>query len=212
MSVFTIVNDHLYTVDNMQLSTFSIRDAANPSLENKQPVNWNVETIFPFKDKLFIGSMTGMFIYSIENPSAPAYVSQFSHLRVCDPVIADDKFAFVTLRSGSACGGFTNQMDVLNIENMASPQLIRSVSFTNPYGLSKDANVLFVCDGAAGIRILDVSDINNPFVKQTLATDSKAVDVIAHAQRAYVMLENAIQIYAYDQQFNIQFVGSISKN
>lgn len=211
MAVFTIVNDYLYTVNRTTLTAFSLSDALNPTLENAQTVGWDIETIFPFKDKLFIGSMSGMFIYGLQNPAAPAYISQFDHVRVCDPVIADDKYAFVTLRNGSRCGGFTNQMDVLNIETITSPTRVVTFPFSNPHGLSKDGNVLFVCDGASGLKLLDASDINNLNIKQSLAI-GKVIDVVALNQKAFVMLDDAIRIYSYDQQFNISLLGSINKN
>jgi len=211
MAVFTIVNDYLYTVDNSSLNSFSIKNALHPVLENTQQIGWNIETIFPFKDKLFIGSRTGMFIYSLENPAFPVYKSVFNHVRVCDPVIADDKYAFVTLRSGSGCGGSANQLDVLNIEDVTSPVLLKSFPFNNPHGLSKDGSVLFICDGTAGLKVADASDINNIQTKQSLAI-GKAIDVVALNQKAFVMLEDAIKIYSYDQQFNITLLSTINKN
>jgi hypothetical protein len=210
MAVFTIVNDYLYTVDDANLNAFSLKNAFHPVLESKQHITWNVETIFPFKDRLFIGSMTGMFIYSISNPAQPTYVSRFDHARVCDPVIADDQFAFVTLRNGTQCGGFTNQLDVLNIESITNPVLVKSFPFSNPHGLSKDRNVLFVCDGNAGLKVIDASDVNNLTTKHHLDI-GKAIDVVALQGKAFVMLENAIQIYAYDQEFHIQLLSSIQK-
>jgi hypothetical protein len=170
-----------------------------------------VETIFPFKDKLFIGSMSGMYIYGLSNPSEPSYISEFNHVRVCDPVIADDSFAFVTLRNGSTCGGFINQLDVLNIEDITKPTLIKSFPFSNPHGLSKDGKVLFVSDGAFGLKVVDASDVNNLQTKQSLPIGN-AIDVIAYKQLAFVMLDDAIQIYSYDQQFNITLLSTIIKN
>jgi hypothetical protein len=211
MAVFAIVNNYLYTVDNLNLHSFSLSDALNPKLENKQQVNWNVETIFPFKDKLFIGSMSGMFIYSIQNPTIPSYISRFDHVRVCDPVIADDQFAYVTLRNGSACGGFTNQLDVLNIENITNPVLVKSFPFSNPHGLSKDQNIMFVCDGGSGLKVVDASNPNDLVTKQSLNI-GKAIDVVAYRNIAFVMLENAIQFYSYDQEFNVQLLSSLNKN
>ncbi len=211
MAVFTIVNDYLYTVDNSNLNCFSLKEALHPLRESSQHVGWNIETIFPFKDKLFLGSRTGMFIYSLANPSSPSYISVFNHVRVCDPVIANDKFAFVTLRSGSGCGGSINQLNILNIENITSPALIKSFPFTNPHGLSKDGNVLFICDGTAGLKIVDASDVNNLQITKSLAI-GKAIDVVALNQKAFVMLEDAIKIYSYDQQFNISLLSSINKN
>jgi hypothetical protein len=211
MAVFAIINDYLYTVDQSKLNTFSLKDALNPVKENSQQVGWNIETIFPFKDKLFIGSTTGMFIYSLVNPSLPAYVSVFNHVRACDPVIADDKFAFVTVRSGAICGGSVNQLDVLNIENIATPTLLKSLQFSNPHGLSKDGNVLFVCDGNSGLKVVDATDVNNLIIKQSLSI-GKAIDVVALNQKAFVMLENGIQIYSYNQQFNLTLLSTITKN
>lgn len=211
MAVFAIVNDYLYTVDQSNLNSFSLADPMHPALKNSQHITWNVETIFPFKDKLFIGSMTGMFIYGITNPSEPNYISQFNHVRVCDPVIADDRFAFVTLRSGTQCGGFVNQLDVLNIETITDPVLIKSFPFSNPHGLSKNGNVLFICDGDAGLKVVDANDVNNLDIKHSLNI-GKAIDVIALDGFAIVMLDNAIHIYQYDQAFNIHLLSSIHKS
>lgn len=211
MSVFTIVNDYLYTVDNSKLNSFSLSNPVNPSKVASQYISWNIETIFPFKDKLFIGSMSGMFIYSLTNPASPEYISQFNHMRVCDPVIADDKFAFVTLRTGATCGGTINQLDVVNITTITSPVLLKSFPFTNPHGLSKDKNVLFVCDGTAGLKMIDASNVNNLLVKQTFEIGN-AIDVVAYNNKAFVMLEDAIKIYAYDQQFTLNLLGTLNKN
>ncbi|PBQ34238.1 hypothetical protein CNR22_21510 [Sphingobacteriaceae bacterium] len=211
MAIFTIVNDYLYTVDDSKLNSFSLSDALHPAKLSVQQIGWNVETIFPFKDKLFIGSMSGMFIYGLTNPQKPNYISQFNHMRVCDPVIADDNFAFVTLRNGTTCGGTVNQLDVVNISTITSPVLLKSFPFTNPHGLSKDKNVMFVCDGTAGLKMIDASNVSNLQVKQTLAT-GKAIDVVAYNSKAFVMLEDAIKIYSYDQQFALTLLGTLNKN
>ncbi len=31
---------------------------------------------------------------------------------------------------------------------------------TNPYGLGKDGNILFICDGKEGVKVYDVTDAN----------------------------------------------------
>ncbi|HET9434503.1 MAG TPA: hypothetical protein VFO37_12140, partial [Chitinophagaceae bacterium] len=100
MARFTIMNDRLYTVGLSELSVFNISNTADPSQTNTINVGgWNIETIYPFKDKLFIGSRSGMFIFNVVNADAPAPAGQFEHARSCDPVIADDNYAYVTLRS-----------------------------------------------------------------------------------------------------------------
>ncbi|HEY0750025.1 MAG TPA: hypothetical protein VGD26_02650, partial [Chitinophagaceae bacterium] len=118
MARFTITRDRLYTVGDNELDAFNITDATNPNHTSNKPLPWGIETIYPFKDNLFIGSTSGMYIFSISNPDNPVQVGQFAHARSCDPVIADDNYAYVTLRSGSECLGYTNQLDVVAVNNI----------------------------------------------------------------------------------------------
>src|SRR5688500_12067850 len=53
---FTIAGNYLYTVDQTDLKVFDISDPANPVFRRSIPVGFEIETIFPFKDRLFIGS------------------------------------------------------------------------------------------------------------------------------------------------------------
>ena len=88
---FAIVNDYLYAVDDENLNVFSISNPANPQLLRTIKVGFEIETIFPFKDKLFIGSTSVVHIFSIADPSKPAKLSQAispTVLRRCDPVVA----------------------------------------------------------------------------------------------------------------------------
>jgi hypothetical protein len=116
-----------------------------------------VETIFPYGNYLFIGSMTGMYLFDVSDKDNPVQKGVFEHARVCDPVIADGDFAYVTLRNGNQCQGFVNQLDVVNIKNIENPSLVKSFPMTNPHGLSKDGSTLLICEGTEGLRVLDAS-------------------------------------------------------
>ena len=75
MSKLTILNNHLYTIDSYNLLAFNISNPASPDLLNSTNLHLGIgetETIYPFQDKLFIGSTTGMFILSVANPDHPA--------------------------------------------------------------------------------------------------------------------------------------------
>lgn len=158
MARFTVVNNHLYTIDDQNMHTFDISNNATPNHIGEQTVGSAIETIFPADNNLFIGSANGMFIYSISNPSSPAFVSEFSHAGACDPVFVDGDIAYVTLRSGSACQGFNNQLDVIDISNVASPSLMTTYSMLNPHGLSITGNTMFLCEGDFGLKVLDITD------------------------------------------------------
>ena len=94
---FTIYEDYLYTVDNTDLRVFDITDVTCPSFRNSSSIGWGIETIFPLKNRLFIGSNNGMFIYDVSSPLSPRQLSAFEHARACDPVFVQENTAFVTL-------------------------------------------------------------------------------------------------------------------
>lgn len=82
----------------------------------------------------------------------------FQHARVCDPVVVNDNTAYVTLRSGNTCAGFTNQLDVVDITNLTSPRLLKSYPMRNPHSLGVDFPNLFICEGAYGLKSFNVAD------------------------------------------------------
>ena len=94
MARFALINNYLYTLGYADLNVFNISNSDQPVFTNKLQVGWNIETIYPFKNKLFIGSNNGMFIYDINSsPTNPVKVGEFTHASACDPVIADDSYA-----------------------------------------------------------------------------------------------------------------------
>jgi hypothetical protein len=211
MARFTLLNNYLYAATDNALNVFNVTQPDNPSLSNKVNLPWGIETIYPFKNNLFIGSQTGMMIFSVSNPLQPQQLGTFTHARVCDPVIADDNYAYVTLRTGSTCGGMANELDVVNIQNLPATTLVKSYPLTNPYGLSKEANTLFVCDGAAGLKVYDATNINN---LQLLTTVSgiNTYDVIAYNGVAIVVTKDGLYQYDYANRSNLKLLSKISMN
>jgi len=193
MARFTVVNDHLYTIDAQNMHTFDISNGANPNRVSEQSVGWEIETIFPANDNLFIGSANGMFIYSLSNPSTPAFVSQFSHAGACDPVFVDGDVAYVTLRSGNACQGFNNQLDVIDVTNIAAPSLMTTYQMQNPHGLSIADNTMFLCEGDFGLKVLDIED---PLDIDEIKYDEtfKTYDVIALPNDILLVLLSTINV------------------
>ncbi|TVQ51314.1 MAG: hypothetical protein EA362_00550 [Saprospirales bacterium] len=158
MARFGYSSGHLYALDTRHLKVFGLNSPAQPVLLNEIPNNAGIETIFPYKDYLFVGANQGMFIYDNSNPSNPTYLSAFLHANACDPVFVKDDRAYVTLRDGTLCQGADNQLDVIDISNISNPSLIKSYPMTNPHGLSIVDDLLFLCDGRDGLKIFDISD------------------------------------------------------
>lgn len=208
MARFSIVNANLYTVSNSDMSVYSIAAPENPVFSNKINMGWGIETIYPFKDKLFIGSNTGMFIYDIKNPNSPAKLGQFTHLTSCDPVIADDDYAFVTLRSGENCRRGSNQLDVLDIKNLTSPALLKTYPMVSPHGLSKDGNTLFICDGKDGLKVYDAANVKDLTLKKHIE-GFQSYDVIAYNKLAIVVSKDGLRQYDYSNMNDIKLLSRI---
>lgn len=209
MARFTIVNDYMYAVSNTALNVVSISNPADPVFNNRVNIGWGIETIYPFNNRLFIGSNTGMFVYDIANPTAPVQLSNFTHVRSCDPVIADNNNAFVTLRSGTICQGFTNQLDVLDITNINNPVLKKTYQMSNPHGLSKDGNILIICDGKAGLKFYNAADVNDLKLLTTISS-GETFDVIAMNGWALVVADDGLYQYDYSSLNNIRLLSKLA--
>lgn len=159
MARFTIAADHLYLLDGNDVQTVNVTDEINPVAKTRTEIAWDIETIFPYKSNLFIGSASGMHILDITSPESPVRLSTYQHIRSCDPVVVDEQYAYVTLRSGTTCQGFTNQLEVIDITDLKSPQLLKTYPMTNPHGLGIDNKTLFICDGDDGLKAFDASDV-----------------------------------------------------
>jgi hypothetical protein len=209
MARFTIVNNYLYAVSQSALNVVSILNGADPVLNNKVELGWGIETLYPFNNRLFIGTNTGMFIYDIGNPTNPVKVGTFTHVRSCDPVIADNNNAFVTLRSGTTCQGFNEQLDVLDISNLSNPMLIKSYQMTNPHGLAKDGNTLIICDGRDGLKFYNATDVRNLSLQKQI-TGLDTYDVIAFNGWALVVAKDGLYQYDYSSIANINLISKMN--
>lgn len=149
-------DQYLYTVDNSSLKSWSLLSPECPAPLDSMMIGWNIETIFPWKDRLFVGSQTGVFIFNNSNPQHPVLESTFSHATGCDPVVCDEENAYVTLHDGTTCNGTLNQLEVIGIGNLPATSLLRTYPMTRPMGLSVRGNYLYLCDD--GLKVFDKTD------------------------------------------------------
>lgn len=193
---FTIVGNYLYTVDKTQLKVFNVADPALPELKSAVDVGFEIETIFPFKDKLFIGSTSVVHIFSIENPEEPKKLSEAispTVLRRCDPVVAKDSVAYATLRLNSECGGTQSILAVYDIKDIVHPVSVNQIPVSEPYGLGYADNALYVCDRFS----LKVFDITQPYVPEMkIQLDGhKFYDVIADGNTLVCWIKDGVALY-----------------
>jgi len=202
---FAATDSHLYTISNEDIKTYDISAAANPVFQSTVKLGFGIETIFPKDNNLFIGTQTGMRIMDLANPDAPKQISSFSHIRSCDPVVANDKYAFVTLRDGTDCGRGVNELQVLDISNLNKPNLVKAYPMTRPYGLALDGNNLFVCDG--GIKYYNASNVQSLALKEKVVIE--ATDLIANNGILMVIGSDGLYQYSYTDG-TLKFLSKIS--
>ncbi len=211
MAQFTIANDHLYTLESWQLTSYDLISGECPEMKNEIALNRNCETLFPARNHLFIGTTTGMLIYSMNNPANPSLVSEYDHINSCDPVAVQGNRAYVTLRTGNTCFGNVNQLLVIDVADLSSPQQLATYNFTNPHGLGIDGSTLFICDGPDGLKVFDASD--DLQISQNMLSQFPqigAFDVIPFNDVLISVAADGIYQYDYSDPLNIYELSHIS--
>lgn len=207
---FKIYKNSLYTLERNELHVFNISKPTDPVGQQSIEISWLAETLFIRGQELFVGTRSGMQVYSLVEPNAPAFISEIDHWRACDPVVVSGDYAYVTLRSGTNCGGVDNELQVISIENIEAPTLKQTVKMTSPYGLGISNNTLFVCDGHAGLKIYDATlplQIGSHLIRQF--PEIHAVDVIPLNDNLLLIGEDGLRQYDFSDLNNITLLSHI---
>lgn len=212
MAKMVLLNNFLYTISEPH--SVAILDVSNTSLPGAVSsvfAGLDLETIYPFQNKLFLGSKEGVYILDVSNPTQPVKQGAFTHGNACDPVIADEHFAYVTLHTGTSCGGTTNELDVVDVHDLQNPVLVISYPMTKPEGLSKDNNLLFVCDGSIGVKLYNAgSPASLQLLTEIPTGGTEATDVIAANQHLLVIAGGSLYQYDYSDTKNIRLLSTLS--
>ncbi len=210
MARMNIVGDYLYGIDDWQLNVFDLSTPEAPSEVNEVNVGWGIETLFPYEDNLFIGAADGMYIFDNTNPLEPAFLSKFNHARACDPVVVQNDIAYVTLRDGTECDGFANQLDIVDVSDLTSPRLLHSFEMDNPHGLGIDGDALFICEGDFGLKLFDKTDLSKigSHLKNWIQ-NVHAYDVIPLGGHLILIGEDGLYQFDYTDPENIELLSVI---
>ncbi|WP_205512356.1 LVIVD repeat-containing protein [Longitalea arenae] len=193
---FAISGDHLYTVDKSNLKVFSIADAADPVLKNTVPVGFEIETIYPFKDKLFIGSTSVVHIFSVDDPENPQKLSTAISpevIRRCDPVVAKDTVAYATLRTNGVCGGAQSILAAYDIKDLTKPVQKASYPVSEPYGLGYADTALYVCN-RDGLYVFNISSAFSPQLTKKIS-DGWYLDVIPYYNTLICQVQDGMNLF-----------------
>ncbi len=202
---FVLKDNYLYTVDIYGLNVFNVSNPTLPVQVNNVPISFNIETIFNLKDKLYIGSQNGMYIYDISTPENPTYVSDVRHFTACDPVVANLTHAFVTLHADIGCGTTINVLETYDITDITNPVLVSTRNLTKPIGMGLYQNYLVVCDDE--VKIFDISNPENSVLVH--AINKNAFDVIIYDNLMVLIGETGLYQFLLDDE-NIQNISELS--
>ncbi|SDX39774.1 Uncharacterized conserved protein [Lutibacter oricola] len=207
---FKIVEDYLYVVDSHNINVFGIQNLDEPKKLESVHAGFDIETIFNKDDHLFIGSMSGMYIYNISNPSTPTFISEFQHGTACDPVVVDDKYAYITLRAGNLCGAFDSSLQIVNIEDLKNPVLEKSYLMDSPYGLGVKDEKVFICDGDSGLKVYDKSNVQDLKLLNHFE-NINTYDVIPLASNLLMIGDGVLYQYSY-QESGLNLLSTFNLN
>jgi len=207
---FTISNNTLYIVDDSKLNVYDISTPSNPNKVTDKNLGWSIQTIFPYKNNLFIGSNSAVYIYNNSNPLNPTFVSQYDHITSCDPVVVDDDYAYFTLSNDAPCHMGVNQLEVVDISDLAHPTLKTTMPMTNPHGIGIDDKKLFICDKGDGLKVYNVADVTQIANNQiAYFTNISASDVIPFNNRLLMIGDDGLYQYDYGNIENISLLSKI---
>ncbi len=210
MARFTLMDGHLFAVDQSTLRVFDVLSPAEPKFIKPIELGWGIETIFPFNQKLFIGSNRGMHIYDASKPQDPKRMAVYEHILACDPVVVNEDFAFVTLRSGNFCVNGVNELQVIDIRDPYQPKLTKAYPMLNPHGLGLAENYLYVAEGKHGLKSFNASDVLSIDKNQLEFIQSmKSVDLIPGPNSLIVIGPDGVCQYDYSNPAKLKKLSCI---
>jgi len=207
MARFSIYGKYLYTVEQNIMCVFDLSGDKPVLTTNDIWLQRDVETLFNYKDKMFMGTPTGMLIYSLEDPLAPKYRSSVSHVFGCDPVVVEDDLAYVTVHSGNTCGQNTNELMLIDVSDVDQPNLLVTYGMKCPKGLGIDNGTLFLCD--EGLKVFNAKDPMTLLANQLVHyAGMEGYDVIPFRNTLMMIADDGLYQYDYS---NLQAISQLSK-
>ena len=206
MTRFLPINGYLYTINFNELVLFQIGSDYKPSPWIKKNTETQAETLFQLNDLLFVGSVNGMLVYDVSDASDPDYINRIEHMRSCDPVVADSNYAYVTLRGGTNCFTDINELQIIDIQDPQNLSVVSRKDMFNPHGLGIYDDHLIICDGTAGVKIVDVSTSSDPKIVNS-ASIQFAYDVIIDYPNALIVGDTDLYQYNISNLPEMQLIS-----
>jgi hypothetical protein len=193
-ATFALIGTHLYYIEHSWIVTMDITVPDDPVETSRVPATGFIETLYPSGGYLFAGGTRGMYIFELEDPGKPVEIGRVQHFEACDPVVVENKLAYVTLRGGNRCGQTRSVLLSVNIEDPSKPVVLAEKLLFTPYGLTVNKDLLYVSSGQFGFGLLDVANPERPvYIKKW--TDWPTRDFIWQDNTLFVMGFGDLRIF-----------------
>jgi hypothetical protein len=179
------------------VSESGVSSPTNPYSLGEFTTSWDIETIFPWKNYLFLGGREGVYVYSVTNPAFPRQVGQFVHARSYDPVVVQEPYAYVTLRDGWFDEGPLSRFEILALNNLSDMTVVKTIGMDGPYGLDVAGQYAYVCDGTSGMKIFDITNPTNMSdIPQKIIKPFDSYDVIVSGDLMIGTGNGGVRLYS----------------
>ncbi|MDO9261152.1 MAG: hypothetical protein Q7U08_04350, partial [Flavobacteriaceae bacterium] len=99
---------------------------------------------------------------------------------------------------GNLCGATDSFLEIIDITNKANPVKVKSYVMENPFGLGVKDNLLIICDGTAGLKVYNKTDVMNLQLTNQFK-NINAFDVIPLDDKLLLVGQNTLFQYKYIQ-------------
>lgn len=199
---------HMYILDNRTLITMHLEVPSKPVETSRVDVGTGAETLFAYNNNLYVGTRTGLLIYSLADLAKPVYAGTNFHIYAKDPVVVKDNYAYLTRKNGTETINPSGVLEVLDVRNPQSPFTIWQTDQQYPSGLAAHENYLYVCNGAYG---LNVFSLDNPAQPSFISGINHAAvyDCIPDGNLLICQAKDGILLYDITERANPVFIKTI---
>jgi hypothetical protein len=205
-----VVNNFLYTVGGNQLQTFDLTQQIPIDSIKHSSVFVSISS---FDDLLFAGTRSNMLIYKIDQNGKPRLFQSFQHNTDCDPFVANDQLAFIAINTATTCksDNIANELALIKTRSRIDffqPERLATHPMTSPHGLGLQNDILYLCEGAAGLKVIQYES-NGQIKVLHHYRDVHALSVTVLSERLWVVTPTALLLYAYKPNQALELVSKI---
>lgn len=208
LAKFTISNNQVIVLNGNEVKQYDILSNGQLSAKHTLQIFGQLETIFPYADKILIGSSDAVYFLEFDDDGLLSILSTYGHLTACDPVVASNGIAFSTLKVSDCRAGTDDFLEAIDISDISNPQVLRVYDTQAPFGLAIKGSFLFVCE-KGGLTMYSFSPEGN-LVEMDFMTIEGAVPLDIIVNNTYLIVRTDQGIY--NVQFSDTNLGAILGN